>query len=61
MAKNKEFSLNEAMEELKSILTKLESDSTDIDQIPLLVERAKHLHQQCEEKLTGIENNIIQN
>ena len=41
MAKKTEFSFNEAMEELKSILTRIESEDLEIDAIPALINRAK--------------------
>ena len=61
MAKSKEFSLKESMDEMKSILFKLENEEIDIDMVPQMVRRAQQLQMLCEEKLTQAENAMNQN
>ena len=61
MAKNKEISFQEALDELKTILAQIESESLNIDSIPTLVTRAKELQTLCESKLLAIQNVISDN
>lgn len=61
MAKNKEISFQEALDELKTILAQIESESLNIDSIPTLVARAKELQTLCESKLLAIQNVIKDN
>lgn len=55
MAKKTEFSFKEAMEELKSILTRIESEDLEIDAIPSLINRTKELQIICQDKLTQVQ------
>jgi len=61
MAKSKDISLKDSMEELKSILNQLDNNEIDIDRVPELVLRAQQIQRSCEEKLTRIESEINQN
>ncbi len=50
MAK-KELSYRESMEELETILEKIENGETDIDDLTVEIKRAAKLLQDCKEKL----------
>ncbi len=61
MAKNKDISFQEALDELKVILAQIESETLNIDVIPSLITRAKELQVLCESKLMSIQNVIREN
>ncbi|MBU2887934.1 exodeoxyribonuclease VII small subunit [Gilvimarinus agarilyticus] len=58
MAKKKLSSYNEAYEELQTISAKLESGEADIDQLTVLVKRAKELVKFCQDKLRATESEL---
>ena len=63
MAK-KELSYRKSIEEIESILNKIESGDTDIDELTEEIKKADILLQSCKEKLFRIEqevNKIINN
>jgi exodeoxyribonuclease VII small subunit len=49
------LNFDEAYAELQLILEKLENDDLVMDQLPLLLDRAKVLNQYCENWLTGLD------
>jgi exodeoxyribonuclease VII small subunit len=57
MAK-KEFSFNEAVVEIETILHDIESGELDIDKLALEVKRASELIKQCQKKLRTTEEEI---
>ena len=57
MAK-KEFSFNDAVVEIETILRKIESGDLDIDRLSVEVKRASELIKQCQEKLRTTEEEI---
>lgn len=57
MAK-KQLSYTESMEEVESILQKIESGETDIDHLAKEIERAAQLLQTCKEQLFHTEQEV---
>ena len=57
MAK-KEFSFNDAVVEIETILHKIESGDLDIDRLSVEVKRAAELIKQCQDKLRTTEEEI---
>jgi exodeoxyribonuclease VII small subunit len=57
MAK-KEFSFNDAVVEIETILHKIESGNLDIDKLSVEVKRASELIKQCQDKLRTTEEEI---
>jgi exodeoxyribonuclease VII small subunit len=57
MAK-KEFSFNDAVVEIETILRKIESGDLDIDRLSVEVKRASELIKQCQDKLRTTEEEI---
>jgi exodeoxyribonuclease VII small subunit len=57
MAK-KEFSFNEAVNEIEKILRNIESGNLDIDKLSSEVKRASELIRQCQKKLKSTEEEI---
>lgn len=55
---NSEISYSLALEELQEILTELESDQIDIDELAKKVERANDLLQQCQKRLTSTQMQV---
>ena len=55
---NSEISYSLALEELQEILTELESDQIDIDELAKKVERANELLQQCQKRLTSTQMQV---
>ena len=53
-----EISYSLALEELQEILTELESDQVDIDELAKKVERANDLLQQCQKRLTSTQMQV---
>jgi exodeoxyribonuclease VII small subunit len=53
-----EISYSLALEELQEILTELESDQIDIDELAKKVERANELLQQCQKRLTSTQMQV---
>ncbi len=53
-----EISYSLALEELQEILTELESDQIDIDELAKKVERANDLLQQCQKRLTSTQMQV---
>ena len=50
MAK-KEISYNEALQELKKIVIRIEEDEPDVDELSAMVKKATHLVKYCRNKL----------
>lgn len=57
MAK-KEFSFNNAVAEIESILHNIESGDMDIDKLSVEVRRASELIKECQKKLRSTEDEI---
>lgn len=57
MAK-KEFSFNEAVNEIEKILRNIENGNLDIDKLSSEVKRASELIRQCQKKLKSTEDEI---
>jgi exodeoxyribonuclease VII small subunit len=57
MAK-KEFSFNDAVVEIETILHKIENGDLDIDRLSVEVKRASELIKQCQDKLRTTEEEI---
>ncbi len=57
MAK-KEFSFNEAVNEIEKILRNIENGNLDIDKLSSEVKRASELIRQCQKKLKSTEEEI---
>lgn len=57
MAK-KEFSFNEAVVEIESILKRIESGDLDLDKLSVEVKRASELIKLCQKKLRSTEEEI---
>jgi exodeoxyribonuclease VII small subunit len=57
MAK-KEFSFNDAVTEIETILHKIENGDLDIDKLSVEVKRASELIKQCQDKLRTTEEEI---
>ena len=57
MAK-KEFSFNEAVNEIEDILRNIESGELDVDKLSVEVKRASELIKQCQQKLRTTEDEI---
>ena len=57
MAK-KEFSFNEAVEDIEDILRNIESGDLDVDKLSVEVKRASELIKQCQKKLRTTEEEI---
>lgn len=60
MAKKK-LSYTEALDELETIVDKLEDDKTDIDELSKLTHRATELVNHCREKLKSTEKELKTN
>jgi exodeoxyribonuclease VII small subunit len=58
MAKNSEFSFNNAVLEIEKILRKIESGELDVDKLSEEVKRASELIRQCQKKLKIAEDEI---
>lgn len=56
--KNKEISYNEALSELESILSSIESGEADIDTLSARVSRATELIKICRERLLKVESEV---
>ncbi len=56
MSKINTMTYDDAMNELKSISEKLQDESTKIDTIPTLLNKASELLEYCQNKLRSIEN-----
>ncbi|MBO5806056.1 MAG: exodeoxyribonuclease VII small subunit [Tidjanibacter sp.] len=56
--KNKEISYNEALGELESILSSIESGEADIDTLSARVSRATELIKICRERLLKVESEV---
>lgn len=54
----KEFSFNEAVNEIEKILRNIESGNLDIDKLSAEVKRASELIRQCQKKLKSTEEEI---
>jgi exodeoxyribonuclease VII small subunit len=57
MAK-KEFSFNQAVNEIEKILNTIESGDLDVDKLSAEVKRAAELIRQCQKKLRSTEDEI---
>jgi exodeoxyribonuclease VII small subunit len=57
MAK-KEFSFNQAVNEIEKILSNIESGELDVDKLSVEVKRAAELIRQCQKKLRSTEDEI---
>lgn len=57
MAK-KEFSFNQAVNEIEKILNNIESGELDVDKLSVEVKRAAELIKQCQKKLRSTEDEI---
>jgi exodeoxyribonuclease VII small subunit len=57
MAK-KEFSFNQAVNEIEKILGNIESGELDVDKLSVEVKRAAELIRQCQKKLRSTEDEI---
>ena len=57
MAK-KEFSFNQAVNEIEKILEAIESGEMDVDRLSVEVKRASELIRQCQKKLKSTEEEI---
>jgi len=57
MAK-KEFSFNQAVNEIEKILANIESGELDVDKLSMEVKRAAELIRQCQKKLRSTEDEI---
>ncbi len=57
MAK-KEFSFNQAVNEIEKILSNIESGELDVDRLSVEVKRASELIRQCQKKLRSTEDEI---
>lgn len=57
MAK-KEFSFNEAANEIEDILRNIENGDLDLDRLSVEVKRASELIKQCQKKLRSTEDEI---
>jgi exodeoxyribonuclease VII small subunit len=57
MAK-KEFSFNQAVNEIEKILEKIETGEMDVDRLSVEVKRASDLIRQCQKKLKSTEEEI---
>ena len=55
---DKEQKYEKAMAELQSIVTKMENDELDVDQLSEQLKRAKELIKFCKEKLTKTDKEI---
>ena len=55
---DKEQTYKEAYQELESIVTKIEGDEVEIDELSMLVKRANELRKFCEERLKKVEEEI---
>ena len=54
----KEFSFNDAVNEIETILHNLESGDLDVDKLAVEVRRASELIKQCQKKLRTTEDEI---
>ncbi len=54
----KKFSYNDAIEEIEEILSEVENNETDIDQLSEKVKRASYLINACKNKLLKTEEQI---
>ncbi len=54
----KKLNYSEAVEEINEILSKIENDSPDVDEITGMVNRALDLIKQCQKKLRDTETKI---
>lgn len=58
MSEEKTFDYKKSVEEVESILAKIEGGELDIDELAVLVKRAAELIKQCRIKLRDTENNL---
>ena len=58
MTKEKEISYEEALEEIKSIVEKIERGDSKVDELSAMVEKALQLINACKQKLKNTEGNI---
>jgi exodeoxyribonuclease VII small subunit len=54
----KEFSFNDAVNEIETILHNIESGDLDIDKLSVEVKRASELIKECQKKLKNTEDEI---
>jgi exodeoxyribonuclease VII small subunit len=54
----KEFSFNQAVNEIEKILEAIESGEMDVDRLSVEVKRASELIRQCQKKLKSTEEEI---
>jgi exodeoxyribonuclease VII small subunit len=54
----KEFSFNQAVNEIEKILGNIESGDLDVDKLSVEVKRAAELIRQCQKKLRSTEDEI---
>jgi exodeoxyribonuclease VII small subunit len=54
----KEFSFNEAVNEIEKVLRNIESGELDLDKLSLEVKRASELIKKCQNKLRSTEDEI---
>lgn len=54
----KEFSFNDAVTEIETILRNIESGDLDIDKLSVEVKRASELIKECQKKLKNTEDEI---
>lgn len=58
-SKKKEFQLEQAFQDLETIITKLESDDVSLKESIELYGKGAKLVAQCKEELTGIEKEML--
>lgn len=58
--KNKQPAYREAVREIETLLTEIEEDETDIDQLSGKVKRVAYLIELCRSKLTKTEKEVEQ-
>ena len=58
MGKTEEFSYQEAIAEIESILKKIENEELDVDFLSFQIERVSHLIKLCREKLHKTEQEV---
>ena len=56
----KEFSFNQAVDEIEKILQKIEEGAMDVDRLSSEVKRASDLIKQCQKKLKSTEEEIVE-
>ena len=58
MTEDKDLSYQEAIEELRGILQKLQGDLSDIDQLEVLMKRAEVIIRFCSAKIKNMETRL---